>query len=107
MPNGKKIGCVAALVLTIVSTGAAAAPSAFASGRSATKYGCYSTWGSTGSSTHCYNVPKTITVRTHADCPVLTDELSPWKTIKKGQTVKDFGQADCFTPMRRAYPEFK
>lgn len=100
----KRIAVTSAAVaaITVVS------PSAVAKGgQSATTSGCFSTWGNTGASSHCYKVPRSQTVATRLACSNEPDYTSAYTSMGKGATIPNFGQVDCWYSATSARPTFK
>lgn len=93
--RSKKTAKVLLVSAAAVAGMAALAPAAFASGTSPTVNGCYSTWGSTGTNAHCFNVTETGKYQNHASCDAQPDKTSSWLTIGKGSTVDNWGQLNC------------
>ncbi|MDR3036042.1 hypothetical protein [Kitasatospora cineracea] len=88
-----RLGLVASFAATAL---VAAAPLASASGTSASVNGCYSTWGSTGTSAHCYNTTDAGSYQNEAYCGGLDyDRASGWVYIGRNSTVSNWGQLDC------------
>ncbi|MFH8383562.1 hypothetical protein ACH4E7_21885 [Kitasatospora sp. NPDC018058] len=85
-----------AAIVGLFSTAALAtvAPSAFA-GQSPNTFGCFSTWGSTGSNAHCYDVTQNGDFQNAASCSASFDQQSDWIWISQGSTINGWGQVDC------------
>lgn len=101
-----KVAKIAVVVAMSATAGGLSAP-AFASGTSSTTHGCYSTWGSTGASSHCYKITGSYGVRTKIICQNESDDEFGYTYISKGSTVKSFGQVNCFYKANSAHPQFK
>lgn len=83
------------------------APSAVASGGTSAKTnGCYSTWGNTGSNSHCTPATVTGNYRNHLACNSQADKVSGWLYITKNSTVSGFGQLNCTFKASSARVEF-
>ncbi|GAA1514239.1 hypothetical protein GCM10009677_54290 [Sphaerisporangium rubeum] len=94
------------VLLGTVCVVAGTTTSAFASGTSPTTNGCYSTWGSTGTSAHCFNVTVTGNYRNHAACQSQPDKVSSWLWITAGSTVDNWGQLNCTFKITSSRIEF-
>ncbi|MFD4394316.1 hypothetical protein [Kitasatospora sp. NPDC058478] len=80
-------GLAAAAVISIT-------PSAFA-GTSGNTFGCWSTWGSTGSNAHCQNVQKSGYFQNYGYCDWEADQTSTNTWFDEKSTVNNWGQIDC------------
>ncbi|MFD7584351.1 hypothetical protein ACFV84_02805 [Kitasatospora sp. NPDC059811] len=64
------------------------------SGTSSTVLGCYSTWGNTGTSAHCFNVTLGGRFQNFAACNVEADKYA-YISLQQGSTASDWGQLNC------------
>ncbi|MBD0672208.1 hypothetical protein [Streptomyces sp. CBMA156] len=100
-----RLGFVASFAAALV---VGAAPLASASGQSANLNNCYSTWGSTGTSAHCYNTSDAGYYQNEAYCGgVDYDRASGWTYIGKGSTISNWGQLNCTWSIRYSDVWFK
>jgi hypothetical protein len=76
---------------------------AFADGTSPKTFGCYSTWGDTGTSAHCRPATQTAHFANHAVCWFEPDHTSDYTLITKGSTVDPWGQLECGLSIQKAY----
>ncbi|MER5520050.1 hypothetical protein [Streptomyces sp. NPDC002763] len=83
-----------------------AAPTALASGTSPTTYGCYSTWGNTGSNGHCQSVTRTGDFQNEVDCSFGGDS-SIWYLFHSGSSHDTWGYAECTFSANRSWINFK
>jgi hypothetical protein len=93
-----------------IAAGAAVVPMVSASGSSAVSFGCYSTWGSTGSNAHCTAPSATYSgnYRNWAWCNTVEGALtSKWQWFNAGQYVPGFGQVNCTFSIHDAFPELQ
>jgi hypothetical protein len=81
---------------------AVAAPTALASGTSPTLNGCYSTWGSTGSSGHCVSVTQSGQYKNRGVC-TFGNEDSIWKHFGYGQSDSKWGTVECTFDIEKSY----
>ncbi|MFJ3220355.1 hypothetical protein ACIPLC_31095 [Kitasatospora sp. NPDC086801] len=88
-PKAAAVAGVSALALLAFMPAAQAS-----SGTSGNVLGCYSTWGNTGTSGHCYNVEKGGTFEHFAACNVEVDKYA-YLSISQGSTVSNWGQLNC------------
>jgi hypothetical protein len=86
---------------------AVAAPTALASGTSSQTYGCYSTWGNTGSNGHCQSVTKTGDFQNEAYCNTGLSDTSVWHYFKYGSSHSTWGYAECTFAVDRSWVNFK
>ena len=79
--------------LAIAAVGVTA-PTSFA-GTSGNVYGCYSTWGSTGSNAHCQMVQRQGNFQNQGSCNLGGTVRSGWNFFSTLQSVPNWGQVDC------------
>ncbi|MGJ5754779.1 hypothetical protein FB563_2966 [Streptomyces puniciscabiei] len=83
-----------------------AAPTALASGTSPTTYGCYSSWGNTGSNGHCQSVGRTGDFQNEIDCSFSGDS-SIWYLFHKGNSKPNWGYVECNFSANRSWINYK
>ncbi|MFJ5308505.1 hypothetical protein [Streptomyces sp. NPDC088350] len=83
-----------------------AAPTALASGTSSTTYGCYSTWGNTGSNGHCQSVSRTGDFQNEIDCS-LSGDSSIWYLFHSGSAHSSWGYVECTFSANKSWINFK
>ncbi|MCK9897956.1 hypothetical protein [Frankia sp. AgB32] len=101
--NAARFLLAASVLIAPVGIGAQAA---LASGTSPTTNGCYSTWGSTGTNAHCFNVTVTGNYRNHAFCSAQFDKVSSALYMTRGSTVNNWGQLNCTFSVTRSRVDF-
>ncbi|MFJ3306233.1 hypothetical protein ACIPSA_24565 [Streptomyces sp. NPDC086549] len=98
-----------AQALAIAGLAAAAvavtAPDALA-GTSSKLYGCYSSWGNTGSLGHCQTVTRTGDFQNEVDC-ALGGDSSVWYYFHKDSSHDGWGYAECTISANRSWINFK
>lgn len=97
---GAKVAATAAL--GVAATMAIAFP-ASADGTSYKTFGCYSTWGNTGTSAHCTPATASAYFANHAVCQYQPDKTSDYIFISKGSYVDPWGKLNCLFYITNAY----
>lgn len=83
-----------------------AAPGASASGTSSKTYGCWSTWGDTGSNAHCQKIEKSGYFANKGYCDWSSDQTSGHDWKDAGTSDPDWGQIDCTFHISRSLVEW-